>query len=148
MFSKSTEYSIRSLVFIQLQNWENKRPGVVEIAREIEAPTPFTAKILHILTTHQLLLSVKGRGGGFYYPDYQSNLTLFDVIKVIEGERLFTKCGFGLKNCNDTNPCPLHDEYAKIRDGILNLAKSETIGKLAMKIKDGKAFLNQHPIEI
>ncbi len=143
MLSKSTEYAIRALVFVQLSNMEYKRPGVIEIAREIEAPTAFTAKILHILTTHGLLLSMKGRGGGFLFPDYHSESTLYDVIIVTENERLFTKCGFGLKHCSDDNPCPLHEEYAGIRDRILKLAKSETIVSLAQKIKDGKAILNR-----
>ncbi len=143
MLSKSTEYSIRALVFVQLRNWEDKRPGVVEIAKEIDAPTAFTAKVLHILTTHQVLFSLKGRGGGFYFPDYNSDRSLYDVITVTEGDRLFTKCGFGLKHCNDAIPCPLHDEYAKIRDRILKLAKSETIASLAGKIKEGKAVLNR-----
>lgn len=141
MLSKSSEYSIRAMVFVQLVNWENRRPGVKEIAREIDAPEAFTAKILHILTTHQLLFSMKGRGGGFYFQDYHSDHTLYDVILVTEGNRLFTKCAFGLKHCSDVNPCPLHEEYAKIRESILKLAGSETISSLAGKIKEGKAVL-------
>ncbi len=148
MLLKSSEYSIRALVFIQLVNWENRRPGVKEIAEEIDAPTAFTAKMLHIMTTHQLLLSMKGRGGGFYFPDNHSNHSLYDVIMVTEGDRLFTKCGFGLKHCNDSNPCPLHDEYAKIRESILHLAKSETIASLAKKIKEGKAILNRNMLNM
>jgi DNA-binding IscR family transcriptional regulator len=50
MLSKSAEYAIRALVYIQLQNWEGKRPGYREIAREIESPEHFTAKILQIMT--------------------------------------------------------------------------------------------------
>lgn len=148
MLSKSTEYSIRALVFVQLRNWEDKRPGVAEIAREIDAPAAFTAKILHLLTTHQLLFSMKGRGGGFYFPGYHSDRSLYDVIMVSEGDRLFTKCGLGLKHCNDAYPCPLHQEYAFIRDSILKLAKSETIASLAGKIKEGKAVLNRQAPDI
>lgn len=148
MLSKSSEYSIRALVFVQLVNWENRRPGVKEIAKEIDAPTAFTAKILHILTTHQVLFSMKGRGGGFFFPDGQTDLTLFDVLMITEGDRLFTKCGFGLKNCSDANPCPLHKEYAKIRESLLQLAKSETITSLAKKIKEGKAILNNNMLKI
>ncbi|MCF8222597.1 MAG: Rrf2 family transcriptional regulator [Bacteroidales bacterium] len=148
MLSKSSEYSIRALVFVQLASWESRRPGVKEIAEEIDAPTAFTAKILHILTTHQVLLSMKGRGGGFFFPDNQTDLTLFDVLMITEGDRLFTKCGFGLKNCSDANPCPLHEEYARIRESILQLARSETIATLAKKIKEGKAILNSNMLKI
>lgn len=142
MLSKTTQYSIRALVFIQLINWGNKRPGVPEIAREIEAPAAFTAKILHTLTTHQLLHSMKGRGGGFYFPHYRSDLSLYDVIMVMEGNRIFTNCVFGLKHCDDANPCPMHEQYAKIRDDLLQLALSETIGSLAARIQEGRAILN------
>jgi Rrf2 family protein len=148
MLSKSAEYGIRALVFIQLQNWLKKRPGVIEISREIEAPTAFTAKILHNLTKHQLLDSMKGRGGGFFFQDNQSDLSLYRVILVLEGERLFTKCGFGLNSCSETNPCPLHLEYVHIRDGFIDLTRSESIGSLAQKIREGHAVLNRavpHP---
>jgi Rrf2 family protein len=143
MLSKSSEYGIRALVFIQLQNWMKKRPGVVEIAKEIEAPAAYTAKILHILTTHQLLDSMKGRGGGFFFKENQSDLTLHQVILVLEGDRLFNKCGFGLKNCSDSNPCPLHEGYIYLREGFLNLAKKETISSMALKILEGHAVLNR-----
>jgi Rrf2 family protein len=143
MLSKSTEYSIRALVFIQLVNWDNRRPGVKEIAEEIDAPVAFTAKMLHVMTTHQLLFSLKGRGGGFFFQENQSDHTLLDVIRITEGNRLFTKCGLGLKECNDENPCPLHEDYERIRDDLLRLVKSETIASLAKKINEGKAVLNR-----
>jgi Rrf2 family protein len=134
MLTKSTEYAIRALVYVQLQNWLKKRPGVEEIAREIEAPEAFSGKILQTLTKHKLLDSMKGRGGGFFFDENESHLTLYDVIH---------KCGFGLKNCNNENPCPLHDRYIEVRDGFYNIVKSETINSLAKKILEGNAVLNR-----
>jgi len=116
---------------------------VVEISREIEAPTAFTAKILHTLTSRNILESMKGRGGGFYFPDNQSELSLYQIIIVMEGDRLFTRCGFGLKNCNDKNPCPLHDRYVTLRTELLEMAHSETVNSLAQKISQGHAILNR-----
>jgi len=58
MLSKSTEYAIRALVFVQLRNSENNRPGVNEIAIEIGAPVAYSAKILQTLTKHRLLDSM------------------------------------------------------------------------------------------
>ena len=143
MLSKSTEYAIRALVFIQLRNWLQKRPGVSEIAQEIEAPEAYTAKILQTLTKNKLVDSMKGRGGGFFFNDNQSNLTLYDVIHVIEGDACFHKCGFGLKNCNNDNPCPLHEKYKVVRDGFYHIVKTETISSLAESILAGNAVLNR-----
>jgi Rrf2 family protein len=119
------------------------RPGVTEIAREIEAPTAFTAKILHILTSRNLLKSMKGRGGGFFFDDNHSDVSLYQIIMIMEGDKLFTQCGFGLKNCNDDNPCPLHERHVVLRAELLDMAHSETIGSLAQKISQGNAVLNR-----
>jgi len=143
MLSKATEYAIRALVFIQLQNLKGRRPGVPETAREIEAPVAFTAKILHTMTRHGLLKSMKGRGGGFFFENNRTDLTLYKVILVMQGEDIFTSCGFGLKNCSDENPCPLHDQFIRLREGFLELAHSETIFSLAQKIEKGHAVLNR-----
>lgn len=141
MLAKGTEYAIRALVYVQLKNWEQKRPGVNEIAMEIEGPGAYSAKILQTLTKHKLLDSMKGRGGGFFFNDNQSNLTLYEVIHVMEGDACFHKCGFGLKSCNEINPCPLHERFIVVRNEFLNIAKTESIQNISRKIMEGKAFL-------
>ncbi len=142
MLSKSTEYAIRALVFVQIRNWEQKRPGVGEIAKEIEAPEAYTAKILQILTRNKLVDSVKGRGGGFFFLNNQSNLTLYDIIQVVEGDAYFHKCGFGLKQCTSENPCPLHEKYKAVRDVFFEIVNTESIRTLSEKILHGEAVLN------
>jgi Rrf2 family protein len=143
MLTTSTKYAIRAMVYTQLQNWKEMRPGVAEIAREIEAPTAFIAKILHILTSRNLLESVKGRGGGFFFADNHSDVSIYQIIIIMEGDKLFTQCGFGLKNCNDNNPCPLHERHVALRAKLLDMAHSETVSSLAQKINQGNAVLNR-----
>ncbi len=143
MLAKSTQYAIRALVYVQLRNWEGKRPGVIEIAQEIEAPAAFSAKILQTLTRHKLVDSAKGRGGGFFFNEQQTELTLYQVIHVMEGDDCFHRCGFGLKSCNDENPCPLHEKYKVVRDGFHEIVRNETIQALSTKIKNGQAVLKR-----
>jgi DNA-binding IscR family transcriptional regulator len=73
----------------------------------------------------------------------QSELSIYGVIHVMEGDSCFHSCGFGLKSCNSENPCPLHEEYGVMRDGFFDIVKSETIHSLSKKILDGKAVLNR-----
>lgn len=142
MLSKSSEYAIRAMVSVQLQNWENKRPGVGDVAEHIEAPVAFTAKILQALTKNKLLRSAKGRGGGFFFSNDDEDVTLYQIIRVVEGEGIFHRCGFGMKSCSDDNPCPLHDQYREVRDGYERIVKNATVQSLAVKIRDGEAVLN------
>ncbi|TDO04702.1 RrF2 family transcriptional regulator [Sunxiuqinia elliptica] len=143
MLSKSAEYAIRALVYIQLQNWEEKRPGYREIAREIESPEHFTAKILQVLTRFNFINSMKGRNGGFAFNAKDEPLKLYRVIVAIDGEKAFTRCSFGFKSCDSGNKCPLHDEFSKIRNDFTALVNKETIQSLAKKIQKGEAVLTQ-----
>lgn len=143
MISKSTEYAIRAMVYVQIQSWKGKRPGVEEIAREIEAPPAFSAKILQVLTKHRLLDSMKGRGGGFFLREQKPEISLYDIIHVMEGDAFFERCGFGLNDCSDEHPCPLHDQYKIVRDKFYQIVKLETVRSLSEKIKNGTAVLNR-----
>lgn len=134
MFNKETEYALRGLVYIKLQNVYKKRPGTEEIAKEIEAPYYYTAKILQRLVRAGFLESIKGKGGGFYFDSEKPDLTLSKLIISIEGDSSFTGCGFGLRQCSEKNPCPVHEKYAPIREAIKKLVSEETIQSLALKV--------------
>jgi len=120
-------------VYIQIQNSLERRPGVAEIAEKITAPPSFTAKILQRLVRLGFVESLKGKGGGFYFDSQKPDLPIKDLIIATEGGRNFSGCGFGLKQCNDQNPCPLHYKYAPIREAINNLVSDETVQSLAKK---------------
>lgn len=144
MFKKETEYALRALVYIQLQNTRGRRPGIAEIASEIETPQSFTAKILQRMVKQGFVESLKGINGGFFFDSSKEELPLRKIIISIEGDGLFHGCGFGLKKCDENNPCPLHEIYAPIRDAIENLVTNETIQSLANKnTADSKVFLNR-----
>lgn len=141
MFNKETEYAIRGLVYIQLQNSEGKWPGIAEIAEKIDAPHFYTAKILQRMVRQGFIESQKGKGGGFYFDPKKPDLPLKQLIIATQGENLFSGCGFGLKQCDDKNPCPLHDKYAPIRDALNKLVSEENIQSLAQKSLRGGEML-------
>ena len=80
MFNKETEYALRGLVYIQMQNIKGFRPGIDEISREIEAPRFFTAKILQRLVRMGFVMSLKGKGGGFFFDKEKPELTIKELI--------------------------------------------------------------------
>lgn len=133
MFNKETEYALRGLVYIQAQNLEGRKPGIVEIAEQIDAPHFYTAKILQRLVRQGFVESQKGKGGGFYFDSKKPDLSLKQLIIATEGDKLFCGCGFGLKQCDENNPCPLHDKYALIRDALNQLVMEENVQSLSQK---------------
>lgn len=137
MFNKETEYALRALVYIQSENFRGRRAGIAETAREIDAPQFFTAKILQRLVRQGFIGSVKGRGGGFFFDPARPPVPIRDIIIAVEGGEILTGCSFGLKFCDENNPCPLHAKYAPIREAMNRLVSDETVQSLAAKSTRG-----------
>ncbi|MCG2431514.1 RrF2 family transcriptional regulator [Aequorivita xiaoshiensis] len=140
MFSKACEYGIRSVLFIAEQSEQDKRSNVTEISKAVDSPEPFTAKICQQMARSGIILSKKGPRGGFYI-EKDSKLTLADIVSCIDGDKIFNGCCLGLQFCSSENPCPVHDEYLVIREGLTSMCKNNTVIELASKIRNGETFL-------
>ena len=143
MLGRTTEYAIRAMVYIYIRNLAGLKPNFKEIAKNIDSPESFTGKVLQNLARSHLVRSAKGKGGGFFFTDPSEPLTLYEVIEAVEGNEYFSKCGFGLKQCDSTNPCPMHEDYSEIRVAFFELVNKQTIQSLAAKINQHKAVLNR-----
>ena len=80
-----------------------------------------------------LLQSAKGKGGGFFIDREKPSLSIYDVVTALEGQKIFSGCVFGLNNCSNENPCPLHNRYKPIRESLGELLSAETVLSLASK---------------
>jgi|SRR5690625_146755 len=142
MFSKACEYGIRAVLYITLRSMQNKRTRLKEIAKEIEAPEAFVAKILQKLVKEGLLHSSTGPKGGFYIkPEEIKQIKLIDVVEAIDGNQIFVGCALGLPKCDETRPCPVHYNFKEIRDSLKEMLSTMDIGKMAVNVENEIAFL-------
>ncbi|MDO6391005.1 Rrf2 family transcriptional regulator [Pontibacter sp. BT731] len=148
MLSKTTEYALRSIVYIAMADEEGKRVGIKEIANELELPTHFIGKILQDMVRKGVIASIKGPHGGFFLHRPASEISLLEVISIIDGLEAFRKCGMGMKQCSDIHPCPLHDEIKVYRNHLLQVFREKTIKSLVDDVKTGKYFIKNQPEEM
>ena len=142
MFSKTAEYALRATIYIAQKSSESKKLGIEEIARSIDAPRSFTAKILQLLTrNNRIISSSRGVSGGFYMTEEAKDLSVRSVLEVIGEDLVLTKCVLGLNACTELKPCPLHTQYKPIKEQLVLLFESKTIRDLAEGLTSGKMFL-------
>ena len=142
MFSKTCEYGIRAAIFIASESYQNNRDGLRDIAEKIDSPEAFTAKILQILSKNNIIHSIKGVGGGFEIPkENMSQIKLSQIVTALDGNRVFTGCGLGLKQCSEDHPCPVHDKFKSIRNELAFMLENTNLEELAIGIKSGDTFL-------
>lgn len=143
MFSKTVEYAIRAVLFIAQRSEHGSKVGIKEISRGISAPEHFLAKILQDLSRKGLIQSTKGPNGGFYLDEASRKNTLAEIVKAIDGDKLFTGCGLGLKVCSEKSPCPLHDEFKVIRKKVSQMLESATVGEFNDELVKGIKHLKR-----
>jgi len=143
MFSKACQYGIKSVIYIWKQSQIGQKVGAKEIAAFVDAPEPFTAKILQELVRKKIIGSQKGPTGGFYAGKEHEQFTLKDLVVVIDGDELFSGCGLGLKQCSENNPCPLHHEIIKIRLDLVHMLTEKSLKQLAEEVESGETVLSR-----
>lgn len=127
MFSKTCEYAIRALIFIAQKSKDGSRIGIKDIAAGIDSPEYFIAKILQDLSRKGFVQSAKGPNGGFYMDAENLDLSIADIVRDIDGDKLFAGCGLGLKLCSEERPCPIHNDFKKIRNDIKEMLEQSKI---------------------
>src|SRR5690606_20161489 len=143
MFSKTCEYGIRAMIFISQKSSEGYKVGIKEIAAGIDSPEHFIAKILQDLSRKRLVESYKGPNGGFFI-ERDSIVTLADIVKAIDGDKLFVNCGLGLGYCSEHSPCPIHNDFKKIRNEISEMLHTSKLNDFNELLKKNITYLKVH----
>lgn len=143
MFSKTCEYAIRAMLFIAQKSKNGDKVGIKKIAKGIDSPEYFIAKILQDLSRRQLVQSLKGPNGGFYLDKQSLKNSLADIVKAVDGDQIFSGCGLGLKQCSERRPCPIHNEFKKIRENIYNMLDNAKIGEFNDQLEKRLLYLKR-----
>jgi len=98
---------------------------------------------LQELSRKGLLLSAKGPTGGFFLDNSLLKQSLADIVSAVDGDRLFTGCGLGLKSCSEKKPCPIHDEFVAIRKKIKTVMQSAILGDYNTSLDLGEKYLKR-----
>jgi Rrf2 family transcriptional regulator, iron-sulfur cluster assembly transcription factor len=144
MFSKACEYGIRATIFIASESLDGRRTSLKDIASEIDSPVAFTAKVLQLLARNEIVDSVKGPSGGFEISRKKmEKIKLSFIVQAIDGDRVYTGCGLGLKACSDKHPCPAHYKFIRAREALRQMLESTTVYELSRGHNEGTGFLKK-----
>lgn len=142
MFSKACEYGIRAVIIIESYSKNNKKIGIKEICNGINAPEPFTAKILQNLRKLDIINSTKGPNGGFFI-EKDKDIKLIEIVLAIDGDNIITKCGLGIKECSELKPCPIHADFKPIRESLKQVLEKTSVRRITEDFNNGLSFLRK-----
>lgn len=126
LFSRACEYALRAL-FEMARHLEQESWTIQELAQRTGTPAPFLAKTFQALAKGEILLSTKGRHGGFAFARAPQKIALMEIVDLIDGPTVSKNCALGLSTCSDDSPCPFHGHWKGIRGSITNALRTETL---------------------
>jgi Rrf2 family protein len=126
LFSRACEYALRAL-FEMARHPEQEFWTIQELANRTDTPAPFLAKTFQSLVKGEILISTKGRRGGFAFAQAPQKIALTKIVEMIDGPALAYNCALGLPTCSNDEPCPFHARWKAIRDSITNALQHQTL---------------------
>lgn len=108
-------------MYISEDSQKTYRVGEISDVKLI--PKSFLAKILQKLVKAGVVESIRGAKGGFRLVRKPSEITIFDIIEIMEGPIIMNSCAMDKASCDLSNTCSIHPVWVDIRKKIVKQLK-------------------------
>ena len=144
--SKKGEYALRALIELSL-NYGKGPVQTHQIAKRENIPEKFLEQILLTLKRAGFLQSKRGAGGGYVLLKPPQEITLAQVIRVIDGPLAPLSCvsTWAHEACPQENGCGLHRVMLQVRNAIANILEGVTFAEICAKTRNRPNHFNQTP---
>lgn len=133
IFSNSTLYALRALIYVFSKNNDEEYTSVSEMSEKLDISFHFLTKSLQKLTQENILVSLRGPAGGIALNKPAKKVKLIDLVYILEGEDFFDSCMLGLPGCGKEKPCPVHDFWAVYKKNLKKELSKVTLADMGNK---------------
>ncbi len=134
MLSNTCKYALRALIYLGKNSEDGTKIGIKKIASDLDIPTPFLGKILQNLVKQKILSSTKGPNGGFGLGKNPQDISLYEIVSIVDGEDFFKNCLISLEPCSthhdNGQPCPVHNKFSAVRKELSGFYSNTTIASI------------------
>ncbi|HEX5236453.1 MAG TPA: Rrf2 family transcriptional regulator [Silvibacterium sp.] len=127
--TKKADYGLMALKYLAEHPGEASL-SAKDVAEAYHIPPQLLAKILQQLAREGLLRSHAGMNGGYTLARSPQDITVFEVIRIIDGPLFITSCVTVSGTCDLTDSCTIKEPLARVNDSITDLLKKIRISDL------------------
>jgi len=131
--------AVRIILFLSLRG-VGEKTGAKMISENENIPIRFTLKILRKLKIAGLVCSFRGQSGGYALLKEPENISLKEVIEVIDGPIVMNKClgESGLCDLERSSVCPVHYYLGSVQKDVSDKLSSINFKMLIDKYADNQ----------
>ncbi|CAN7349138.1 Rrf2 family transcriptional regulator [Phenylobacterium sp. LjRoot225] len=136
MLSQKARYALRALVELARADGAQLTSG--ELSLRADAPRKFLEAILLELSRNQLVVSRRGKFGGYVLAQPAEQISFAQVIRVIDGPLALAPCvskRMGFRKCDDCpedpSLCALREALRRARDATAEVLEAYSLAEAA-----------------
>lgn len=126
---KTTQYAIRILNYLALGR-DRELHSAKEMSEALDIAYKFLTKIMTELVKAELVISIRGREGGFKLSKAPSQIRLSEILEIFNDLMDEDQCILGIGACDGRKKCALHDQWAKPKQLIRKMYEETTLEQL------------------
>lgn len=129
--SAKSKYAVRALV--ELAHQTNGQPiPIADIANRRDIPLQFLEQLFSTLRKSGILNSHRGVRGGFSFNRLPEDITILDVVEVLDGNISPAACTSGA-SCERAEGCIMNEVWKEVKSSLEETLASWNIGDLAAR---------------
>jgi Rrf2 family protein len=142
--SKRGEYGLRAMIDLALWEAENgtRYVQIKEIAEREQIPPKFLEQILLTLKNAGLINSRMGINGGYYLSKPASEITLGQIVRVLDGPlapiRCVSQMAYESCGCPDEENCGLRLVMLDVRNAISGILDHTTLSQIVNRVEKNR----------
>lgn len=140
--SKRGEYGVKALIDLASRDPARGAATVKEIAAHQKIPVKFLEQILLALKNAGLLRSRPGAGGGYALARPADQITLGQVVRLLDGPLApipcVSKSAYQPCVCPDENTCGLRLTMLDVRNAIADILDNTTLADVTQRVEQAQ----------
>jgi Rrf2 family protein len=149
MLTKKSKYGLKALLILAEHAGEGPML-VTDLAEHERIPKKFLEAILLDLKRHGLLQSKKGRGGGYFLRREPGEITVGQVVRLLDGPLALVPCAsqtayMPCDDCVDEELCGIRLAMKEVRDATARILDHTTLASLNRKVARRAATPRKRP---
>ena len=143
--SKRGEYGLRALILLAVNSNNSKPEFMMQIKDISEAeniPIKFLEQIMLTLKNSGLLQSRMGHGGGYYLAKQASEISLGQIVRILDGPLAPVRCvsqmAYEPCGCPSEQTCGLRMVMGDVRNAIANILDNTSLADVARRVNHAR----------
>ncbi len=101
-----------------------------EISDNLEIPYKYLTRVMTMLVNADLIISLRGRVGGYRLSKDPSKIRLVDILDAVDESFDMNSCILNHRKCNEKKKCALHDKWKEPKRMIKDMFTNTTLNEL------------------